>query len=187
MISSKDRSGYFGASDVSFIAGNWKTKTWLAWWMTKLGINRNNIETVYMNAGTHWEHRLLEHIGCPEMDKQIIIEDLRLRVNLDGNDEDTIYEVKTYIHEKGYKVPKKHKEQVWVQMYISGIRKAYILSYGLVEKDYRNYFGEIDEGRLELHPIEYDEAWIEKVFLPRLIRLRDCMVMGIIPPEALVA
>ena len=73
--------------------------------MTKLGINRNNVETVYMNAGTHWEHRLLEYIGCPEMDKQIINEELKLRVNLDGNTEDAIYEVKTYIYERGYSVP----------------------------------------------------------------------------------
>ncbi len=187
MISSKDRSGYFGASDVSFIVGNWKTKTWLSWWLTKLGINRNNIETIYMNAGTHWEHRILEHIGCPEMDKQIILEDLKLRVNLDGNDEDTVYEVKTYIYEKGYKVPKKHMEQVWVQMYASGKRKAYVVSYGLMEKDYKNYFGEIDSERLMLHPIEYNEKWIKEVFLPKLQRLRDCMTEGIIPPEALAA
>ena len=72
-------------------------------------------------------------------------------------------------------------------MYSSGIRKAFVLSYGLKEQDYKNYFGEIDPERLILHPIEYDEEWINNVFLPRLMRLRDCMVMGIIPPEALVA
>lgn len=187
MISSKDRSGYFGASDVSYIVGNWKTKTWLNWWLTKLGIDRSNIETVYMNAGTHWEHRLLEYIGCPEMDKQIINEELLLRVNLDGNSEDTIYEVKTYIYEKGYKVPLKHKEQVWVQMYISGIRKAYVLSYGLEDADYKNYFRDIDSERLTLHPIEYNEQWINNVFLPRLTKLRDCLIKGIIPPEVLAA
>ena len=187
MISSKDRSGYFGASDVSFIVGNWKTKTWLEWWMTKLGVRRNSIETVYMNAGTHWEHRLLEYIGCPEKDKQIIIESLKLRVNLDGNSEDTIYEVKTYKKENGYIVPLKHKEQVWVQMYVSGIRKAYVLSYGLEPEDYKNYFRDIDPERLTLHKIEYNEQWINEVFLPKLTRLKECLKLGIIPPEVLAA
>ncbi len=185
MISSKDRSGYFGASDVEFIVGNWKTKTWLSWWYTKLGIARNDIETVYMNAGTHWEHRLLEHINCPEMDRQIILEDLKLRVNLDGNSEDTIFEVKTHKAEKEYKVPKKHIHQVWVQMYATSFRKAYILSYGLDEKDYTNYFRDIDDERLKLHPVEYDEKWIKEVFLKRLNILRDCLVRGVIPEEVL--
>ena len=86
MISSKDRSGFFGASDVSNIVGNWNTKTWRKWWLTKLGITSNNIETVAMNAGTNWEHKILESISpVIEMDKQIILPDIRLRVNYDGN------------------------------------------------------------------------------------------------------
>ena len=97
MISSQDRSGYFGASDVSYIVGNWKSKTWLDWWQVKQGIKRNNIQTKYTLAGTWIEHNILEHISCPEMDKQIILEDLKLRVNLDGNSFDTIYELNYFL------------------------------------------------------------------------------------------
>ena len=42
MLSDKDRSGYFGASDTSYIIGNWKTKTFTNWWLVKLGLAQNN-------------------------------------------------------------------------------------------------------------------------------------------------
>lgn len=185
MIASKDRSGYFGASDVEYIVGNWKTKSWLNWYLTKLGISCNTIETTAMNAGTNWEHRILEHINCPEMDKQIIIPELLLRVNLDGNSKDTIFEVKTYKYENGYKLPKKHTMQVNVQMFSSGMRNGYIEAYGLIEEEYRNYFTEIDNARLSQYKISYDVDFIEKSFIPKIKRLCDCLKQGIVPSEAI--
>ena len=182
MIASHDRSGYFGASDVSFVVGNWSTVTFEKWWMQKLGINRDHFDNKYTSAGTHYEHRILESLGIPmELDKQIILEELKLRVNLDGNDSDTIYECKTYIFEKGFKVSKKYKEQVQVQMFASGLRKAKIIAYGLMEEDYDNYFNPIDTLRRREFVIEYDERWISEVFLPRLKILVNCLIEGRFP------
>ena len=182
MITSKDRSEYFGASDVSFIVGNWTTATFAKWWLKKIAINRDHFDNKYTSAGTYFEHRILESLGIPmEMDKQIIIEDLKLRVNLDGNDTDTIYECKTYKFENGFKMPKKYKEQVQVQMFATGFRKAKIVVYGLTEKDYDNYFNEIDPARRSEYIITHDEKWINEVFLPRLKYLAECLKEGRFP------
>lgn len=185
MIASKDRSGYFGASDTDKIVGNHTTKTWRKWWLEKIGIEKSNFTNRAMQAGTYYEHRILNSLGVAlELDKQVIIEDLLLRVNLDGNTADTIYECKTYKLEKGFKVPLKYKMQVWVQMYATGMRKAYIVAYGLTEDDYKNFFNEIDKDRLELIPIEYNEKWINTVFLPKLKYLAECLRKGVMPYAA---
>ena len=182
MIAEKDRSGYFGASDTDKIIGNWKTATFEKWWMQKIGINRDHFDNKYTSAGTHYEHRILESLGIPmELDKQIILEDLRLRVNLDGNDTDTIYECKTYGLEKGFKMPKKYINQVQVQMFASGLRKAKIVAYGLKEEDYDNYFNEIDPDRRSEFVIEYDEKWVNTVYLPKLTYLAECLKEGRFP------
>ena len=182
MIADKDRRGYFGASDVERIIGNYKTATFEKWWMQKIGINRDHFDNKYTSAGTHFEHRILESLGIPmEFDKQVILEDLLLRVNLDGNDSDTIYECKTYGFEKGFKMPKKYIQQVQVQMFASGFRKAKIIVYGLKEEDYDNYFTPIEEERRSEYVIEYDERWINEVFLPKLTYLAECLKEGRFP------
>lgn len=182
MIADKDRSGYFGASDVDKIVGNWGTKTFEKWWMQKIGINRDHFTNQYTAAGTHFEHRILESLGIPmELDKQIIIEGLKLRVNLDGNTEDTVIECKTYKHENGFKMPKKYIQQVQVQMFASGLRKAKIVVYGLVEEDYDNFFRPIDPSRRDEVLIAYDERWINEVFLPKLRYLAKCLEEGRFP------
>jgi hypothetical protein len=116
-----------------------------------------------------------------ELDKQIIIEDLRLRVNLDGNDTNTIYECKTYNLEKGFKMPKKYVQQVQVQMFASGLRKAKIIAYGLTEGDYDNFFHPIDPDRRSEFDIPYDERWINEVYLPKLKYLAECLKEGRFP------
>ena len=181
MIADKDRSGWFGASDTDYIVGNWNTKSFLKWWLTKIDLNNSNFENLAMNAGTHKEHQILEFVGVDETDKQIKIPELRLRVNLDGNTSDTNYEVKTYNAEKPFKCSLKYKRQTWVQMYASGYRKTFIVAYGLTEADYKNYFLPIDEERVQLIPIEYNEDFIENVYLPRLRYLKDCLIKGILP------
>ena len=65
MITDHDRSGWIGASDVQYVIGNWKTKTWEKWWMTKLGLSKKNIETEATKAGTNWEHKILDSLGIP--------------------------------------------------------------------------------------------------------------------------
>lgn len=188
MIASQDRSYYIGASDVEKVIGNWKTKTWLNWWLQKLAINNSHFDNVYTLAGTHFEHRILECFGLPmEFDKQFINEELRLRVNLDGNTEDCIFECKTTKEDRDkFKLPKKYINQVQVQMFGSGIRKAYIVVYQLLEEDYDNFFRPIDEARLRIFEIPYDEKWVNEVYLPKHLRLRDCLVKGVLPDEALI-
>lgn len=182
MIDSQDRSEYFGASDTCFVVGNWKTATFEKWWLQKMGVNNDHFHNKYTSAGTHYEHRILESLDIPmEFDKQIIIEDLRLRVNLDGNSIDTNYECKTYKLEKGFKMPKKYIDQVQVQMFASGLRKTYIVVYGLTEKDYNNYFNPIDPNRRQEILIPYDERWINEVYLPKLTYLAECLKEGRYP------
>jgi hypothetical protein len=150
--------------------------------MQKLGINRDSFGNVYTITGTHYEHRILESLEIPmEFDKQIVLEDLRLRVNLDGNTEDTIYECKTYKWEKGFKMPRKYIQQVQVQMFASGLRKANIVVYGLTEDDYNNFFREIDPARRDAVVITYDERWINEVYLPKLKYLAECLKEGRFP------
>lgn len=181
MIASKDRSGWFGASDTDYIIGNWQTKSFLKWWLQKLDLNRTNFENLAMNAGTHKEHQILEFLGVTETDKQFLLPELKLRVNLDGNTADTDYEVKTYNAEKPFKCPIKYKRQVWVQMYASGLNKAFVVAYGLTEADYKNYFLPIDKDRLHPIPIEYNADFIEKEYLPKLRYLAWCLEHGRLP------
>ena len=189
MIASHDRSGYIGASDVQYVIGNWRTKTWEKWWLQKLGTRQDHFDNRYTIAGTNWEHRILESLHLPnlEKDRQIIIEDLRLRVNLDGNTPFRIHEVKTYQWEKGWKkTPQKYINQTHVQVFgawMSGmeIEGADIDAYGLEEADYDNFLRPIDPQRLQEIPVEYDRKWIEEVYLPKHMILADCLKRGVFP------
>ena len=62
--------------------------------MQKLGISRGHYENEYTKAGTNWEHKILDslHIEGMEKDKQILLPEILLRVNLDGNTPGRIYE-----------------------------------------------------------------------------------------------
>lgn len=185
MIASKDRGYYFGASDTDKILGKWESKTWLNWWLQKLSINTDHFENEYTLAGTHFEHRILESLGVlMEFDKQIVIEDLRLRVNLDGNTEECIYECKTHKADKPFKMPKKYINQVQVQMFASGIHKAKIVVYALEEADYKNFFRPIDKERRKEFDVVYDEKWISEGYLPKLRILAECLKKGQFPQEA---
>ena len=180
MITNKDRSGYFGASDTSMvIAKNRNTATWNNWWLEKLGLRRNSFTNKAMNAGTHFEHSILHAINpMMVMDKQIIIEDLKLRVNLDGWLDGTIYEVKTYKADKEFKVTAQYWRQAQVEMYAAKTKKLYIAAYPLEEGDYLNYFNKIDKRKITLIPIEYDENWINREYLPKLKELKSAMIEG---------
>jgi len=185
LIKSKDRSGYIGASDTKFVIGNWNTKTFKNWWLEKLGLSNNNFSNKYTMAGTNYEHKIIEALNIPfiEKDKQIIIG--KLRVNLDANTENKIHEIKTYNYEKGFDL-EKHKDyvnQVQVQMYASGIHEAEIDAYGLIESDYKNYFNEIDKERLSFHEVEYNEQWINTEYLPKLKYLEECLEKQKFPNE----
>lgn len=181
MIQSQDRSGYIGASDTSFVVGNWKTKTFEKWWLEKIGINKNNLSTEAMKAGNNYEHKILNALEIEglEKDKQIIID--RLRVNLDGNTDTCIYEVKTHKEEKEFKVSKVYWRQAQVEMYASNIHNLYIVAYALKENDYKNFFSEIDTARIQKIKVDYDEVFIQNEYLPRLEMLINCLKKGVFP------
>jgi hypothetical protein len=187
VISEQDRSGYFGASDASYIMGNWNTKTFKNWWLTKLGISSNAFHNVAMNAGTYYEHAILDVIGSPRKDHQIIIPEYRLRINLDGDGLGRIDEVKTHKYENAFKVTKGYRQQVQVQMFGKLTKEkvmpqARIWAYGLLPDDYENFFNAIDKGRLKDYPIEYDAEFI-RMFLIRVKYLVSCLERGVFPDE----
>ncbi len=179
MISNHDRSGWFGASDTATIMGNYNTATFKKWWLEKMGIRQSTFSNKAMKAGTHYEHKILDTIPGITKDRQIIIPELHLRVNLDGETETVIHEVKTYKADK-FKLSKAYKQQVLVQMFASGKKLAQIDAYRLTDADYLNYFNEIDKERLSEHPIEYDEEFIEQ-YLIKLKYLCECLEKGVMP------
>ena len=75
MIADKDRSGFFGASDSGYIMRKWNTPTFEKWWRVKQGLDVNDYTNEAMEAGTAYEHKILDalSIPCLEKDKQIII------------------------------------------------------------------------------------------------------------------
>ncbi len=180
MIKSKDRSGYIGASDTKYVMSNWNTKTFQKWWLTKIGIDRNEYTNKYMMAGTNWEHRILDFINAEYTDEQKVIG--RLRVNIDGRTDNKIQEVKTYNFEKGFAITKNYYEQCQVEMYAFNTKQCEIVAYGLEEQDYKNYLRDIDSSRLSIHKIQYDEQFIIK-YLERLHRLEYCLINGNYPKE----
>ena len=187
MISDQDRSGWFGASDTSYIMGNWKTKTFKNWWLSKLGINTSHFTSVAMNAGTYYEHAILDVIGSPRKDHQIIIPEYRLRINLDGDGIGRIDEVKTYKYERGFKVSKGYWQQSQVQMFgkkweDGKMPEHKIWAYGLLPEDYTNFFNPIDRERLKDYPTVYDSGFIEK-YLIRVKYLVSCLERGVMPDE----
>lgn len=180
MIHNHDRSGWFGASDTAQIMGNWNTNTFQKWWRQKLGVNRDHFETIEMQTGTAMEHRILEHIGIWKMDRQIKKRRLRLRVNLDGENRKTIFEVKTSKHP--FRLTKAYWMQAQVEMFATG-KELVIVSYQLEQDDYKNWFRSIDDERIDFHPVAYDKEWIFSDYLPRLKYLAQCLRKGVHPGD----
>lgn len=192
MITDHDRSGWLGASDVQYVIGNWKTKSFEKFWMQKLGISHGHYENEYTKAGTNWEHKILDSLQLPDLekDRQILLPEIMLRVNLDGNTPGRIYETKTYkiggasndIKLMTRSVcPPKYRNQVQVQMFASKIYGADLVVYGLLPEDYNNYLRAVDPGRRKLIPVSYDQNWIETVYLPKHRILADCLKRGVFP------
>ena len=185
MISDQDRSGYIGASDTTFVMRRWNTRTFENWWRVKQGIAVQNFSTEATMAGTAYEHKILDALNiCGlQKDKQIIKD--RLRVNLDGNTDAKIYEVKTHQAGKQFRVSSGYRMQVNVEMYAAKIYKACIVAYALLPEDYDNYYREIDLERVTYHEIEYDEEFI-KEYERRMLYLSRCLEEGRFPQEGAV-
>lgn len=183
MIKEHDRSYYIGASDTRYVVGNWSTKSFENWWLEKMGFRRSDFSNDAMKAGTAYEHKILDALMIPSLEKDKQILSGRLRVNLDGNTHDTIYEVKTYNRSRKFVVTKAYREQVQVEMYATYIRKAYIVAYGLGKEEYANFFLDIDPSRIKLFPIPYDDEFIDGKYLPRFTYLSRCLEQGRFPTE----
>jgi len=185
MIADKDRSGYIGASDTGYVMRNWSTKTFEKWWRVKQGIEKNDFTNEAMMAGTAYEHKILDALTIPGLEKDKQIFKGRLRVNLDGNTLCKIYEVKTYNVAKPFKVTADYRRQVNIEMYASEIHDGCIVAYGLEDCDYRNYYREIDLSRISFHEIPYDAAFIAE-YEKRMLYLSYCLENGIFPQEGAV-
>lgn len=182
MIKSTDRSGWFGASDTSFVVGNWKTESFRRWWQEKLGMNFGaKFQNKYTLAGTFYEHAILNTIPGIIKDKQIVLPDLRLRVNYDGMVDLAIKEVKTYRENKEFKVTKGYFRQAQVEMFAAKSRDLEIVAYPLTQEHYKNYFIPIDKSRIKIFPVEYDEDFIGLEYLPKLEYLNKCLKVGAFP------
>jgi hypothetical protein len=68
-------------------------------------------------------------------------------------------------------------------MYDNKIKDLYIVTYGLIEKDYRNFFNEIDLQRLKKIKVDYDEEFIDSEYLPKLKYLSECLDKGKYPND----
>ena len=195
MIATKDRSGWIGASDTAMVMGNWSTPTFKRWWATKLGITTNTYTSPAMLAGTYYEHPILDAIGVRKRDRQIRIRRLRLRVNLDGED-NAVHEVKTYrgkpdhvtadgeLAYKPFKVTKAYWQQAQVEMFAAR-KPLCINAYRVTDAEYRNFFLPIDPERLSEHPIVYAPTWVKNEYLPRLRILAKALKKGVYPNESL--
>ncbi len=185
MISNMDRSGWFGASDsAKVVAKNRKAKSWLAWWEVKMGLHDSEFTgSKYTEAGNKYEHHILTAISDKiEMDGQIKIEKLLLRVNYDGWHNGTIYEVKTHRSDKTFEVSKAYYQQAQVEMYAyketyDDFKKLYIVSYPLYPDEYYTDAEDIqvDIQRMKFTEVKYDKTFIKSEYLPNLKELARCL------------
>jgi len=183
MIKSQDRSLWIGASDTAYVMGNWKTESFTKWWLQKLGINKDHFSTEAMKVGTAFEHKVLETIPFIEMDAQILLPELGLRVNYDGTRDNHIYEVKT--HKNDFKLSKQYWQQAQIEMFAwlmkyGVVPELDIVSYQVDEDDYQNFFNKIDLNRLKYHKVVYDKIFVGE-YKEKLNILVDCIKKGVMP------
>jgi len=200
MINDFDRSWYFGGSDAANVLSDKRhTKTWQNWYLVKLGhIDSTFTGNIYTRAGTNFEHSILRSIS-PDMffDRQLIIDDLRLRINYDGDLDGTIYEVKTHKDNKEFEVTDAYYAQAQLQMYVwqehakrwnvPPFKSLYIVDYPLHADEY--YLQPdpetVEEGllpvelnRIHMQEIPYDKSFIKGVYLPKHKELLKAMRKG---------
>ena len=177
MLRDKSRNNWIGASDTHYVMSNWATKTFLQWWLIKLGVTKNDFSNVYTMAGNAYERRIAQSLGLKmKFDRCVKIPKLRLRVNLDSETKDCIYEIKTHkVVEKKWDIPKSYNQQCQVQMFATGKHKCKLVAYPMTEENYENFFLEVDREKVKVFDIPYDEQWVKNEYLPRLVYLAECL------------
>ncbi len=179
MITDHDRSYYIGASDTKYVMGNWNTQSFRHWWNIKMGFDEDYVDNIYLRTGSVYEGKILDHLGVTERDRQIIIG--RLRVNLDGETEDTVIEVKTHAYDplKIWTPPKTYVQQVQVEMFATDFNIAKIIAYGVDEHDYdavdRGETMMLISNRMQEFEYHRDDKWLDEEYLPRLWYLCRCL------------
>lgn len=186
MIKNHDRSKWFGASDTHFIMGNWQTKTFAKWWCVKLGLLSNEFSTKETKAGNAYEHKIARAIEQVKntkikLDRQIKFRNLRVRVNLDCEDKNTIFEIKTFKYKKDWEPCDSYIMQTRVQMYFTK-KQAFIVAYPMLEENYINYFLPIDMDKLQFFKIKQDTKFINE-YLQKVKYLKKCLIRGTYPNE----
>lgn len=174
MITNHDRSRWFGASDTATIMGNWETKTFAKWWLSKLGLAQNTYHSIAMDTGNIMEHAIIDEVArqtgyrIRKGRRPLYSPLLRLRVNYDGLCSQCVVEIKT-AKRMFETVPKNYWQQCQVLMYRTRRERCELWAYEVTEDDYAApYFARIDPARLRRFTIAYDPAWIQNDYLPRL-------------------
>lgn len=183
MIKNKSRAGWFGASDTKFIVGNWDTKTFMLWWLTKLGLRNDTFSNIYTITGINKEHQVANCYAeqnnlAIKLDRQRKKRKLRLRVNYDAETKNIPIEVKTRKNSASkWKLPPHYIHQLQVEIFAMGkkCKGGKIVVYALNEEDYQNFFLPIDNKRLTKHCFRRDDEWLVKEYLPRLKYLVHCL------------
>ena len=183
MIKDHDRSRYFGASEGKYLfAPNETTQTYRRWWDVKCGRMESLFHgNDYTRAGNLWEHSILRaYDPRVNFDRCIVHEDLRLRVNYDGDiiEEDgaIIIECKTHRSDKAFEVTEGYWYQAQLQMFAWGfeyqpkliecrgkptwktplppVKKHIIISYPLYPDEYYVDYPEdmVWQGKLPVDP-----------------------------------
>lgn len=195
MISSEDRSFKFGASDTHYFFMNTQTKTFQKWWEVKMGISDRVVNSnIYMETGTMLELPILDAVAdilnvVITNSKQITYaKNNMLVVNFDGTTLLCNYEVKCINYKKWLdaKIDKKYWQQVQVQMLVGKYKKTKLVEYGVMDFEYDFAYcinPTIENDRIRLTTIKYDEKWIKEVYLPRLNYLCECLEKGVYPEK----
>jgi hypothetical protein len=193
MIHNYDRRYWFGASDGKYIFAESHNRSWDDWWDVKCGKKESDFRgNIFTKAGNAFEHSILKTYDPNiNFDRQILIPSLRLRVNLDGNTTDEIFEVKTYKNDKRFVVNDAYYYQAQLQMLAWSLethvdfvdcegkpklqcmnpplKKHVILAYGLYPDE---YYGNYDEDQIEngLIPIDVERIQVIEVKPSRSIQ-----------------
>lgn len=182
MIHDKSRAGWVGASDTHALMSSWDSKTFASFMAEKLGLIERGFTSRRMQAGTHWEGKILDAVGVRRRDRQIRIRRLRLRVNLDGEDMIQVSEVKTHESEE-FGLSLVYWEQAQVETFAAG-KPVRIVAYRLLPEDIDNYYRGVDEDRLSFHTIGYNRTWVREEYLPRLRIVARCIKKRRWPSES---
>ena len=165
-----DRTKFLGASEAGAVLGLSPYRSPLRVWQEKVGLITPDPPGIPMRAGNALESLVLdlfqEETGKVVGDRQAEFEDEEypfLKCHVDGlADSGEIVEAKTTGSDKGWgepgtdQIPQVYLAQVTVQMYLAGLRIAYVPVL-IGREDFRIY------------KVERDEE-LEKMVLPRLVK-----------------